>query len=55
MRDTVSFHNYPQQFDPSGQPRDAAGTGAAAKTALDQLAWWAVALRTARADRPYAA
>jgi NAD(P)H-dependent FMN reductase len=55
MRDTVSFHNYRQQFDPSGQPVDAAGTGAAAKTMLDQLAWWAVALRTARAERPYAA
>ncbi len=55
MRDTVSFHNYRQQFDRSGQPVDAAGTGAAAKTMLDQLAWWAGALRTARAERPYAA
>jgi NAD(P)H-dependent FMN reductase len=41
--------------DLSGQPLDAAGTGAAAKTMLDQLAWWAVALRNARAERPYAA
>jgi NAD(P)H-dependent FMN reductase len=55
MRDTVSFHNFRRQFDESGQPIDAAGTGAAAKTMLDQLAWWAVALRTARAERPYAA
>ncbi|MEW6471144.1 MAG: NAD(P)H-dependent oxidoreductase [Actinomycetota bacterium] len=55
IRDTVSFHNYGRQFDPSGQPLDAAGTGAAAKTMLDQLAWWATALRTARATRPYAA
>ena len=55
MRDTVSFHNYGRQFDDSGQPVDTAGTSAAAKTMLDQLAWWAVALRTARAERPYAA
>jgi NAD(P)H-dependent FMN reductase len=55
MRDTVSFHNYGRQFDESGLPIDAAGTSAAAKAMLDQLAWWAVALRTARAERPYAA
>jgi NAD(P)H-dependent FMN reductase len=55
VRNTVSFHNYPQQFDRSGRPLDPAGTGAAAKTMLDQLAWWAVALRHARAARPYAA
>jgi NAD(P)H-dependent FMN reductase len=55
VRDTVSFHNFRRQFDESGQPIDAAGTGAAAKTMLDQLAWWAVTLRTARAERPYAA
>jgi NAD(P)H-dependent FMN reductase len=55
MRDTVSFHNYPRQFDASGQPRDAAGTSAAAKAMLDQLTWWARALRNARADHPYAA
>ena len=55
MRDTVSFHNFRQQFDQSGQPIDGVGTGAAAKAMLDQLAWWAIALRTARAERPYAA
>jgi len=55
MRDTVSFHNYRRQFDEAGRPVDTAGTSAAAKTLLDQLAWWAVALRTARAERPYAA
>jgi NAD(P)H-dependent FMN reductase len=55
MRDTVSLHNVRQQFDESGQPIDAAGTSAAAKTMLDELAWWAGALRTARTDRPYAA
>lgn len=55
VRDTVSFHNHWQQFDESGQPLDSAGTGGAAKKMLDQLAWWAGALRTARDDRPYAA
>jgi NAD(P)H-dependent FMN reductase len=55
MRDTVSFHNYRQQFDPSGAPVDVAGTAAAAKVMLDQLAWWARALHDARAERPYAA
>jgi NAD(P)H-dependent FMN reductase len=55
MRDTVSFHNFRQQFDQAGQPIDAAGTGAAVKKMLDQLTWWAVALRNARAQRPYAA
>jgi hypothetical protein len=37
-----------QCFDESGEPRDPAGCNAAAKTMLDQLAWWASALRTAR-------
>lgn len=55
VRDTVSFHNFPQQFDPAGQPLDPVGTGAAAKKMLDQLAWWAAALKTARTTRPYAA
>src|SRR5688572_27470918 len=55
MRDTVSFHSYRRQFEPSGAPVDVAGTAAAAKVMLDELAWWAEALRTARAERPYAA
>lgn len=48
MRDAVSFHMVWDLFDESGQPRDPAGCNAAAKTMLDQLAWWATALRTAR-------
>jgi NAD(P)H-dependent FMN reductase len=48
MRDTVSFHMAWNCFDESGQPHDPAGCNAAAKTMLDQLAWWATALRTAR-------
>ncbi|MEW2356037.1 NAD(P)H-dependent oxidoreductase [Spirillospora sp. NPDC029432] len=55
VRDTVSFHNPWGQFDADGrhQAPDAANT--AAKTMLDQLAWWAHALRDARAARPYSA
>ena len=48
MRDTVSFHNVHGAFDASGQPRDPEGAALAAATMLDQLAWWARALRTAR-------
>ncbi len=55
VRDTVSFHMAHGLFDASGEPREPAGCNAAAKTMLDQLAWWAVALRTARVARPYAA
>ncbi|MGH8991335.1 MAG: NADPH-dependent FMN reductase [Acidimicrobiia bacterium] len=55
VRDTVSFHNFPQLFGPSGQLLDPTGPDAAAKKMLDQLAWWASALRTARQERPYAA
>jgi NAD(P)H-dependent FMN reductase len=54
VRDTVSFHQAHAAFDAAGEPRDPAGPAAAAKTLLDQLAWWAAALRTARADVPYA-
>jgi hypothetical protein len=36
-----------------GRPFEEAECSAAAKTLLDQLAWWAVALRDARAARPY--
>lgn len=55
VRDTVSFHNYARLFDESGRPTDSAATSAAAKKMLDQLVWWASALRTARTAQPYAA
>jgi NAD(P)H-dependent FMN reductase len=55
VRDTVSFHMAHASFDASGEPLDVVGPSAAAKTMLDQLAWWATTLRTARAIRPYAA
>ncbi|MGH9042848.1 MAG: NADPH-dependent FMN reductase, partial [Acidimicrobiia bacterium] len=38
VRDTVSFHNFPELFDPSGQLSDPTAPNAAAKKMLDQLA-----------------
>ncbi|GAA4920830.1 NADPH-dependent FMN reductase [Streptomyces coeruleoprunus] len=54
VRDTVSFPNAGGLFDEDGAPKDPAGPEAAAKKMLDQLAWWAHALRDAKAVRPYA-
>ncbi|MEW2081144.1 NAD(P)H-dependent oxidoreductase [Streptomyces sp. NPDC005283] len=54
VRDTVSFHNVGTQFDDEGQHKDPAACDAAAKTMLDQLAWWGNALRTAKSICPYA-
>ncbi|MQY05174.1 NADPH-dependent FMN reductase [Actinomadura macrotermitis] len=51
VRDTVSFHNA-WGLASGGGPD---GCEAAAKTMLDQLAWWGTALREARAARPYGA
>ncbi|MEW2631563.1 NAD(P)H-dependent oxidoreductase [Streptomyces sp. NPDC048389] len=54
VRDTVSFHNAGAHFDDEGNHRDPAAPDAAAKTMLDQLSWWAEALRSAKSVRPYA-
>jgi NAD(P)H-dependent FMN reductase len=53
IRATVSFHGAWGQFDADGEPLDSAGCNTAAKGMLDQLAWWAVTLREARARAPY--
>lgn len=53
IRDTVSFHNAWGLFDQQGQLTDPTAANAAAKTMLDQLAWWGYALRAARATHPY--
>lgn len=53
VRDTVSFHMAHGLFDEFGDPRESEGCTTAAKTMLDQLAWWAEALRTARTVHPY--
>lgn len=55
VRDTVSFHNAGAAFDDEGAPKDPSGPDAAAKLMLDQLTWWARALREARRTTPYAA
>jgi NAD(P)H-dependent FMN reductase len=55
VRDTVSFHGARSQFDDEGNPINPAGSNAAAKGLLDQLTWWAWALREARTARPYSA
>ncbi|MEV0575972.1 MULTISPECIES: NADPH-dependent FMN reductase [unclassified Streptomyces] len=54
IRNTVSFHNAYGQFAEDGTVDDAQ-VDAAAKALLDQLAWWAHALRDARAATPYTA
>jgi len=51
IRDTVSFHNPWPQFGEDGELRDAAATAAAEEAVrlmLDDLVWWATALRAAR-------
>ncbi|HEU4642677.1 MAG TPA: NAD(P)H-dependent oxidoreductase [Gemmatimonadaceae bacterium] len=48
VRDTVSFHMARGQFDDAGQPKDAAVVERAATIMLDEVAWWARALRDAR-------
>jgi NAD(P)H-dependent FMN reductase len=55
VRDTVSFHGAWDRFGPDARPVDPDGCAAAAKSMLDQLAWWARALREARAAHPYLA
>ncbi|WP_328414564.1 NAD(P)H-dependent oxidoreductase [Micromonospora sp. NBC_00389] len=55
IRATVSFHSAWNQFDGEGMPTEPAGCNEAAKTMLDQLVWWAHALRDARTAHPYIA
>ncbi|MBC9715832.1 NAD(P)H-dependent oxidoreductase [Streptomyces sp. TRM66268-LWL] len=54
IRNTVSFHNAWGDFDEDGNSTEPAAD-VAAKALLDQLSWWAHALRDARSVRPYAA
>jgi len=53
VRNAVSFPMAHRRFDKSGRPLDEADANGAAKDLLDQLGWWAHALRDARAARPY--
>ncbi|MET8771363.1 NAD(P)H-dependent oxidoreductase [Streptomyces sp. NPDC004658] len=54
VRDSVSLHGPWSGLGEDGLPRDADVCAGAAKGMLGQLTWWGRALRTARADRPYA-
>jgi NAD(P)H-dependent FMN reductase len=53
VRNTVSFHHVWNHFNSEGPPRNIEKSEAAAKSMLDQLAWWAQALREAKLTRPY--
>ncbi|WBQ07834.1 NADPH-dependent FMN reductase [Kribbella sp. CA-293567] len=54
IRNTVSLPCYWEQFAADGSwPRPGSGYDASAKTTLDQLVWWAQALRDARTKQPY--
>ncbi|MGQ0845297.1 MAG: NADPH-dependent FMN reductase [Sporichthyaceae bacterium] len=55
IRETVSFALAWERFDEAGNPKDAEAVGAAADRLLEQLVWWARALRAGRDARPYAA
>jgi len=51
IRDGLAFPNYFLNWE-DGHPADPNAAGYA-KTLFDQLAWWAAALRQARAQAPY--
>ncbi|MDJ0464466.1 NAD(P)H-dependent oxidoreductase [Streptomyces sp. H27-C3] len=53
VRDTVSFHNVWGHFDEDGKHNDPSACDAAAKSMIDQISWWARALRTAKTASPY--
>jgi NAD(P)H-dependent FMN reductase len=53
VRETVSFHNARGHFDADGTHKDPEAPNGAAKVLLDQLAWWARALREAKSVRAY--
>lgn len=54
MKDIVTFPRIFEHYDAEGRfPADPEGAEAAAKLMLDQLLWWARALREAKALRPY--
>ncbi|GIH23275.1 putative reductase [Acrocarpospora phusangensis] len=56
IRDEVALACYWEQFAADGTwPKPTSPCNAALKTTLDQLSWWAHALREARAKNPYLA
>ncbi|WP_214107850.1 NADPH-dependent FMN reductase [Acrocarpospora catenulata] len=54
IRDGIALPCYWEQFAADGSwPKPTAACNAAVLTTLEQLSWWAHALRDARARRPY--
>lgn len=53
IRENITLPVVWEQIDAEGALRRDAGLSAAARTLLDQLAWWAEALRAARAVRTF--
>lgn len=53
ISETVSLHGVNRLFDDSGVLRDSSRTDRAAQALLDELTWWARALRSARHEMPY--
>ncbi|MCM2578695.1 NAD(P)H-dependent oxidoreductase [Streptomyces sp. MTZ3.1] len=54
VRATVSFSNPWDRFADDGRPLRPEDCEGPAKYLLDQITWWAIALRNARAAHPYA-
>ncbi|NJQ04709.1 NADPH-dependent FMN reductase [Streptomyces lonarensis] len=53
VRDAVSFRAHEAPFPPGGRPAVVERCERAAAAMLDQLSWWARALREARKKHPY--
>ena len=53
LRDTVSFHNPWRSLDSNGRLLGSPEAISALNTLIDQLRWWAVALKTAREQIPF--
>jgi NAD(P)H-dependent FMN reductase len=53
VRDVVAFPMAWTKFDDNGDPVETEVVGIAADALLNNLTWWAAALKKARADAPY--
>ncbi|OZM75301.1 NADPH-dependent FMN reductase [Amycolatopsis antarctica] len=53
VRDSLGFDLLDGEFGDDGTPHDTDSRLRAAASLLDQLVWWGLALRDARAARPY--
>lgn len=53
IRNAITFPDYQDKFDEQGQPTNPELLSGVAKEFLEQLTWWARALRDARHRSPY--